>query len=321
MTITAPGPSAEQRLAELGRGRRLAEPGERAAPRAGSASRTRRPRQDPLDQRRLRASGRAASRRSRRPSPGRRRPAPRRPARAPSTHGVDRRARRPSIPTLTASTPMSAATARDLGDDHLRRRPRATISTPTVFCAVSAVIAVVPWTPQRANAFRSAWIPAPPPESEPAIARQARTRGSAHPSRLFGRARRPVRASSRRARRPRRSRAARAGERDRRLAGAERRRRPRPGRRSPHPPRRRSRTPRSDRVERRAGTRARRASRRRPPAGGDPDAEEQVEDVAGVADQVGAVADQLVGALGDPDADLARAPRRPCGRARAPCRR
>ena len=44
-----------------------------------------------------------------------------------------------------------------------------TASTATVFCAVSAVIAVIPWTPQRANAFRSAWMPAPPPESEPAI--------------------------------------------------------------------------------------------------------------------------------------------------------
>ena len=32
-----------------------------------------------------------------------------------------------------------------------------------------AVIAVMPCTPQRANAFRSAWMPAPPPESEPAI--------------------------------------------------------------------------------------------------------------------------------------------------------
>jgi hypothetical protein len=31
------------------------------------------------------------------------------------------------------------------------------------------VIAEVPCTPQRANALRSAWIPAPPPESEPAI--------------------------------------------------------------------------------------------------------------------------------------------------------
>src|SRR3954471_24402627 len=41
--------------------------------------------------------------------------------------------------------------------------------TPTVFCAVSAVIAVIPCTPQRANALRSAWMPAPPPESEPAM--------------------------------------------------------------------------------------------------------------------------------------------------------
>jgi hypothetical protein len=36
---------------------------------------------------------------------------------------------------------------------------------------VIAVIAVMPWTPHAANAFRSAWIPAPPPESEPAIER------------------------------------------------------------------------------------------------------------------------------------------------------
>jgi hypothetical protein len=44
-----------------------------------------------------------------------------------------------------------------------------TASTPTVLWAVIAVIAEVPCTPQRANALRSAWIPAPPPESEPAI--------------------------------------------------------------------------------------------------------------------------------------------------------
>ncbi len=35
-----------------------------------------------------------------------------------------------------------------------------------------AVIAVVPCTPAAANALRSAWMPAPPPESEPAIDRQ-----------------------------------------------------------------------------------------------------------------------------------------------------
>ena len=45
----------------------------------------------------------------------------------------------------------------------------ATARTSRVFCAVIAVIALVPWTPQLAKAFRSAWIPAPPPESEPAI--------------------------------------------------------------------------------------------------------------------------------------------------------
>ena len=47
--------------------------------------------------------------------------------------------------------------------------------TATVFCAVIAVIADVPCTPAAANAFRSAWMPAPPPESEPAIVRQTGT--------------------------------------------------------------------------------------------------------------------------------------------------
>ena len=46
-----------------------------------------------------------------------------------------------------------------------------TAVTPTVFCAVSATIALMPWQPAAAKAFRSAWIPAPPPESEPAIVR------------------------------------------------------------------------------------------------------------------------------------------------------
>src|SRR5690606_27907470 len=43
--------------------------------------------------------------------------------------------------------------------------------TPTVFCAVMAVSALVPKTPSAANVFRSAWMPAPPPESEPAMVR------------------------------------------------------------------------------------------------------------------------------------------------------
>ena len=41
--------------------------------------------------------------------------------------------------------------------------------TPTVFCAVSATSTDIPCAPAAANAFRSAWIPAPPPESEVAI--------------------------------------------------------------------------------------------------------------------------------------------------------
>ena len=57
----------------------------------------------------------------------------------------------------------------------VRRRSRgessSTLDTPTVFCTVTAVIAVMPRTPRALNVFRSAWIPAPPPESEPAIVR------------------------------------------------------------------------------------------------------------------------------------------------------
>ncbi len=73
-----------------------------------------------------------------------------------------------SIPIFTASTPISETTARTWS----RMNCRGSVSTEItswVFCAVSATIAEVPCTPQRANAFRSAWIPAPPPESEVAI--------------------------------------------------------------------------------------------------------------------------------------------------------
>ncbi len=41
--------------------------------------------------------------------------------------------------------------------------------TPRVFCAVSAVITEAPKTPSAAKVFRSAWMPAPPDESEPAM--------------------------------------------------------------------------------------------------------------------------------------------------------
>ncbi len=67
---------------------------------------------------------------------------------------------------------MSSATARTWATT-IRGETDSTAVTPTVFCAVIAVIAVIPCTPTFANTFRSAWIPAPPPESEPAIERTA----------------------------------------------------------------------------------------------------------------------------------------------------
>ena len=79
------------------------------------------------------------------------------------------------MPIFTASTPMSLATARTCSTMN-SPGTACTPVTPSVFCAVNAVIAVMPCTPQRAKALRSAWIPAPPPESEPAIERTAGTR-------------------------------------------------------------------------------------------------------------------------------------------------
>ena len=43
--------------------------------------------------------------------------------------------------------------------------------TPVVFCAVIDVITDMAYVPLADMAFRSAWIPAPPPESEPAMVR------------------------------------------------------------------------------------------------------------------------------------------------------
>ena len=77
-------------------------------------------------------------------------------------------ARSPSIPILTASTPMSSATARTWAM-MISGGIGWMAVTPMVFCAVIAVIAVMPWTPHAANALRSAWMPAPAPESDPAI--------------------------------------------------------------------------------------------------------------------------------------------------------
>ena len=119
-------------------------------------------RQDQLAQRVPRLAPAAAPSRSRTPSPG---------STTTGTSPISRRALRaqprssstsPSIPTFTASTPMSSTTARTWsstasGDSGY------TAVTPSVFWAVIAVIAVIPCVPQRAKAFRSAWMPAPPP--------------------------------------------------------------------------------------------------------------------------------------------------------------
>jgi hydroxymethylpyrimidine/phosphomethylpyrimidine kinase len=74
----------------------------------------------------------------------------------------------PSMPVLIASVPRSDSTQRIC-----RRRKSGgtgcTPCTPSVFCAVSAVIAVIAKPASAVTALISAWMPAPPPESEPAM--------------------------------------------------------------------------------------------------------------------------------------------------------
>src|SRR6266568_6956180 len=68
---------------------------------------------------------------------------------------------------------------------------------PFVFCTVTAVMAVMPNTPSALKVFRSAWIPAPPPESKPAIVSarglEASTGGKVVPSARLERRLRAVR--------------------------------------------------------------------------------------------------------------------------------
>src|SRR5262245_14521174 len=92
-----------------------------------------------------------------------------------------------SIPVLAASTPMSETTA-VIWSATTRGSIASYLLTPSVFCTVTAVTAVIPNTPSALNVLRSAWIPAPPPESEPAIvsARGRRTGSSSMSKRLPG---------------------------------------------------------------------------------------------------------------------------------------
>ena len=73
-----------------------------------------------------------------------------------------------SIPVLTASAPMSATMA-SIWASIISVGVSSTELTPRVFCAVMVVMAQVPNTPMAPKVLRSAWMPAPPPESEPAI--------------------------------------------------------------------------------------------------------------------------------------------------------
>ncbi len=77
------------------------------------------------------------------------------------------------MPVFAACTGMSDRTASSWARTSLAGSGKIE-STPTVFCAVTHVITLHPWTPTAANDFRSAWIPAPPPESLPAIVRAVR---------------------------------------------------------------------------------------------------------------------------------------------------
>ena len=75
-----------------------------------------------------------------------------------------------SMPVLSASAPMSVSTtsicwAMKAGST------ATTPCTPSVFWAVRAVIAVAAKPPMAVTALMSAWMPAPPPESEPATIR------------------------------------------------------------------------------------------------------------------------------------------------------
>ena len=73
-----------------------------------------------------------------------------------------------SMPVLTASAPMSEMTA-SICDRIIEPGMSTTSVTVCVFWEVMAVRTDVPYTHMAAKVFRSACMPAPPPESDPAI--------------------------------------------------------------------------------------------------------------------------------------------------------
>src|SRR5438552_3837384 len=75
-----------------------------------------------------------------------------------------------SIPIFTASASKSESTESIWRPTNSGGRLK-TPWTPTEFWAVTAVITLIPNTRNAEKVLRSAWMPAPPPESEPAMVR------------------------------------------------------------------------------------------------------------------------------------------------------
>ena len=73
-----------------------------------------------------------------------------------------------SIPVLAAAIRMSVKTASNCASIISVESSSAAV-TATVFCAVTAVRTDTPKPPLAEIERRSAWIPAPPPESDPAM--------------------------------------------------------------------------------------------------------------------------------------------------------
>ena len=73
-----------------------------------------------------------------------------------------------SIPHLAAPAPKSERTERSWSATKEGGR-FSTPWTPREFCAVTAVMTDMPNTRKALKVLRSAWIPAPPPESDPAM--------------------------------------------------------------------------------------------------------------------------------------------------------
>src|SRR5437773_1108697 len=86
----------------------------------------------------------------------------RRPATAAMIDAVE------SMPIFTASAPKSESTESICVPTTSAGRLK-TAWTPMEFCAVTAVMTLIPNTRNAENVLRSAWMPAPPPESEPAM--------------------------------------------------------------------------------------------------------------------------------------------------------